>query len=688
MLKILKNNSSAWNEKFGWFWMNDYEIFDASDADLEKKILAFRTVGINHLITFSCTHFRWNFIDSFDKINRVLLRLCDIAHKHSMRVTEHHSSHLTFKPVDDQSLQYMKNVLKKRQCCIDNWPGLMENATGDPAINGSKLSSFRQIDGQTGKAVYTMYNGCAMCFNNPNFVREYLQYLESIYRCGVDGIMTDDVQYFGESCACGYCREKFRKFSGLDLPEAGEDWEKWFGNYHDLSFIRWLEFRADSLTEFHKNIKKHYESLNLRLLRPWYRSQALSHSLLNYYLETLPALDWVFQEACYSSIIRYSWVGYAIEQKHRVSVARQRRIPSMLMFYPDRQDSMDFTWGLCRSWASIFLATCEGKEGTCSEKEIREFEAKYACFLDDLDNIATVGFYDTYMNRLKSFNFNKGRMISWLQSCILSNVPCDLFSENEFIRMKNYSVVIAVDHEVLTEKEIIKLKNHAASGAILMISESSGSFNENMHEFNGKEWRERWGLAAFDGAVPDGFNKIPAGRGQIVVVGTPFMNFAKALECASPRLSKEDEGVVCEIDFTAAKKNSASFRNFLMKLDTDCVILELTGFDTELSATIHCTQKGEIILQVVNVGGTLCQPESLKLSHADRIPFPQPGKGEICLKKKNLRKVSKVKLVALSAFLQERDVQFREDGNSLSMMIPDNSFNRYALIVITLSDNP
>ena len=43
-----------------------------------------------------------------------------------------------------------------------------------------------------------------------------------------------------------------------------------------------------------------------------------------YALETLPDLDWVFQENCFSSIIRYSWPSWAVEAPHRYAVGRRR----------------------------------------------------------------------------------------------------------------------------------------------------------------------------------------------------------------------------------------------------------------------------------------------------------------------------------------------------------------------------
>lgn len=680
----MQKNASPWSEKFGWFWYNDFEIFEASDAELEKKILKFRNQGINHLITFSCTHFRWNFINNWEPIHNCLKRICQIAHKHGMRVTEHHSAHLTFNPVDEESRNYMLNSMKNRHCDPANWHGLLENMTGDPVINGHHLSSFRQIDGNTGRAVFTMYKGYGMCFNNPDYVREYLKYLERVYACGVDGIMTDDVQYFGESCACPHCRKKFRETAGYELPEPGEAWKKWFGNYEDKSFTDWLAFRADSLTEFHCKVKEHYEQLGLKLLRPWYRSTALFHTLLNYYLEPLPALDWVFQEACYGSVIRYSWLSWALEQKHRISVARQRNIPSMVMFYPERQDQMDFSWAMCRSWGSMYLATFEGEAGNCSESKLRELEKNNAEFLDDLDCAAKIGFYDSFLNRLKNKQVNSSRMTGWMQCCILNNIPCDLFSDREFSRMNGYSAVSAADHGLMSDPEVEQLLKFAEGGGTLIISSSSGIFDENMQRLSTEKWLARWQIPAFSAGTD--FEEISFGNGKIITVSDDFMQVPRTDQCRVPRGTEMPFHLAAPAGFPQMRKAAAVFGEFLLKVCPESVVLDIRGFNTALTASLHRNRNGHLVLQLVNTGKVMELPENAVVSHADKLLFLETGSGEITIKAVRQR-VKAVKLTALDV-PGERELDFVQSGDGVTVMIPENSFQSYALIKIKMhSDN-
>ena len=145
-------------------------------------------------------------------------------------------------------------------------------------------------------------------------------------------------------------RRLFREQTGWQLPAAGNDWEAWHGNHDEPSYVAWLAFRYRSNLDFHRAVKAHYEGLGLRPLRPNYVSGVFGRNPTAYVLDDLPDLDWVFLECCFSTVIRYSWPGWAIEANHRHALGRLRGIPGMAMFYPDRPDTMIFTWALAMSW--------------------------------------------------------------------------------------------------------------------------------------------------------------------------------------------------------------------------------------------------------------------------------------------------------------------------------------------------
>ena len=157
----------SWQERFGFFWYNDEEIFRDGPAELDGKAAAFAHAGINHVITFSCTHFRWSFRRYWDLIGETLRQVVEACHAHAIRVTEHHSSHLTFNPLSEDDEQYLDRILAVRGSTRSSWPELRADADRDPVIvNGKRLSTFRQIDGRTGQWARSSYRGYCMCFNN------------------------------------------------------------------------------------------------------------------------------------------------------------------------------------------------------------------------------------------------------------------------------------------------------------------------------------------------------------------------------------------------------------------------------------------------------------------------------------------------------------------------------------------
>ncbi|MBI2950974.1 hypothetical protein HYY27_02710, partial [bacterium] len=140
-----------WDTRFGFFWYNDHEIFRATQDDLNRQAEAFSKTGVNHVITFSVTHFRWAFRRHWGVITEALERVVHACHPHGIRVTEHHSCHLTYNPLTPEEEENMLRGFRMLNSSIDSWPELREDCDADPDVGGTPLSSLRQIDGRTGQ---------------------------------------------------------------------------------------------------------------------------------------------------------------------------------------------------------------------------------------------------------------------------------------------------------------------------------------------------------------------------------------------------------------------------------------------------------------------------------------------------------------------------------------------------------
>jgi len=630
MSRPLSELLDPWDTRFGFFWYNDREIFHATQEDLNGQAEALAATGINHVITFSCTHFRWSFRRYWDLLEETLLKVVRACHLYGIRVTEHHSSHLTFNPLNSDDEAYMDRVLRVRGSSRASWPGLREDCDADPEVGGAPLSSLRQIDGRTGRWARSNYRGWCMCFNNPDYRRAYLAYLETLYAVGIDGIMTDDVQWFGEghACACTHCRRLFREQTGYEMPGPGPDWEVWHGDYEDPSYVAWLDFRFRSNEGFHAAVKAHYEGLGLRPLRPNYVSSALNRNWTAYTLEMLPDLDWVFQECCFSTIVRYSWPHWAVEASHRFAVGRRRNIPAMAMFYPDRPDTMLFTWGLAMSWGQMYLATPEGFSLNEQEKGLRAFERKHARLLRGVKRLSRLGFYDSRGNR-NLYGDAEARSLRalhvWIQACYRGNLPFDLFQREELDRLEEYAVVVLNEVAFLSDEELAVFRAFVVDGGVLVWTGRTGTRDERGRGRSDDVLARMRGLEGpvcmEDGAA---MTVHAVGKGKLVTVAGDFGLGPVEYAHNADRWQTEEVRVPFRAVSEKERETWREIRELLVRFLPDGPDLTIENLPRDVMVTAYEAADGNsLVLHVVNAAETLDVPPGRRVGHSDPIPFPR-----------------------------------------------------------------
>ena len=620
-----------WKTQFAFFWYNDEEIFSDTDQDLERKVEQLAASGVNHVITFSCTHFRWSFHDYWDLLNETLARVVRACHKHGVLVTEHHSSELSHCIGSDDDLAYLKNILRVRKSKVESWPKMIVSAKGDPMlIDDIKRSELIQIDGETGGFRPNVYHGYSMCFNNPHYRRAYFSYLESVYETGVDGIMTDDVQWLGgtpwhNGCACGHCRKRFAEKTGYELPAKGEAWARMIGDYQNPVFLAWLDFRMRSVEAFHQAVKAHYNSLNLCLLRPNYCSSVLNGNGSSYSLDTLPELDWVFQESCFSTIIRYSWPQWAVEQGHRYALGRVRSIPPMTMFYPDRPDTTMFCWSLAMSWGAKYLATDEGVIGNETEDRLRLFEEKHQRLLENPRKIANFAFYDSKRNRELYGRYEESSgpwTKAWFQACMFGNIACDFLLSSELERIGDYDVIALPDIAVLSDAEVRAFRDFATNGGTVIWGGDSGSIDQDGAS------RSREELASLLGVdeIPENpeRDEVVIAKGRVVFLKNESDQVAQLTGINLMRFNADvkEQRVAHE---SLSAEHSQQFRKlaeFTESMIPGHSRLSVPNLPEGVLATVFAAHdESALVVHLVNTAGTLEVASREGVNHEDRIPF-------------------------------------------------------------------
>lgn len=470
-------------DKYGVFWYNDREILHWKQKDFDAKAAEFAETGINIVMTFSCTHFRWDYYPWWKQINQALAKLVKACHKYHIRVVEHHSSHLTKNPRSFKEWRAVEQSLAKRHSSPDMFPGLRNHiASGDPEIRpGVHLSDCRQIDGRTGDFARTNYIGYGHCVNNPHYRAAYFDYLESVYRTGVDGIMTDDVGYkeFNYNvCTCRYCWEKFKEKTGYELP-GPEKWSQ-FHDFRNPVFLAWLKFRMDSTNEFQRAVSEHARKLGYKMLRPNYETSTFKSNWTAYPFEAVGDLwSCVFQENMFSIVIHTGWPSWACDAAHRLAMAGRYGIMSMSMFYPARYDDYYFCWALAKAWNQLLMATPEGGDLNQIEKKFCAYDRENP-ILENPDSVADAAFLEprTSMDYTEDYSGSSVRPFSvWIQSAVFRNLQRTvLFEDQSPDEWKRHPFIVIAGATMLSDDLLNKIKLYCEQGGRLLLFGAFGMF--------------------------------------------------------------------------------------------------------------------------------------------------------------------------------------------------------------------
>ena len=147
-------NLSPWEQGFCWYWYNDEEIFSYTEEDFDRagEMLAAR--GVTVVLTFSLTHFRFGYYPYWEEINEALTKMVKAFHRHSIRVVEHHSAHLTPRLLDENGWAMLDREFFTRtrgKAKYDTWKKIFPFLTWDYKVLGKDLRTLVQVDGETGE---------------------------------------------------------------------------------------------------------------------------------------------------------------------------------------------------------------------------------------------------------------------------------------------------------------------------------------------------------------------------------------------------------------------------------------------------------------------------------------------------------------------------------------------------------
>ncbi|MBR4466966.1 MAG: beta-galactosidase trimerization domain-containing protein, partial [Clostridia bacterium] len=454
--------------------------------------------GVTAVILFGA-HFRFSFIAYWSSIEDFIARFTRVFHEYGIKVIEHHSTHLTYKPVDPDTF-WKQNLAPGTQ--FSTYPDFRKNCETCLTPEGVHPDAFAQIDGSTGEPclssyihtegkdvhwIFKHYNGNAHCFNHPAFEEAYWGHVRRIIeKAHIDGIMNDDVQWFGggNACACEYCRAKFKRETGYDLPDR-EHWSDFFEHYERTDYVAWKKFKKKQSGDFHFRMDERYRSIGFRPMRPAYCAEVLPFDTTCYGFEPAQKLwDFIFQECC--GIIKDSFVCFAGEAVHRYAMARRNGKPPMALLYPQTESSAYAAWALCRSWGQLYTGT-SGDPNSTFDRPMRAFEKQHSEYYRDPVKRADCAFWFSpetrdYSDKDAPQKYMKPFM-AYLESAYVSGICCDMvFGTDDPDTLSSFPVIILPYVYSISDKEAEKLRLYVQNGGRLIVLGEFAGRDENVRE--------------------------------------------------------------------------------------------------------------------------------------------------------------------------------------------------------------
>ncbi len=674
-------NLAPWEQGFCWYWHNDEEIFSYTDEDFERDAEALAARGVTIILTFSLTHYRFGYYPYWEEINESLRKMVRAFHKWGIRVVEHHSSHLTNRLLDEDGWENLDREFFTRtqgRATYDRWKKIFPFLTYDYKIWGKDIRSFAQIDGRTGEPVRNVYGTYSMCFNNPDYRETYFKYMESVVATGIDGIMNDDVQYFGDGhgCACEHCRKKFKETYGYDIPDS-DGWSSFYENYDNPAYVAWKKFKFDSTKGFYLDLSALYERLGVKLLRPNYCSDILKHNPTCYAFDRATEIwDFIFQENCFSAVMKESYMDFMTEAIHRYAAARRRGVPSMSMFYPDRADSVYFSWALSRAWGQLYTGTSEGVDITALEAPYRTFEKKYMRYYTAPDKRADVSFF--FSHRTRDFTADARRrytrhMMGSMQAAYVAGLSLDMVMENDTVEeLSRHRVILASYCAMLSDGELSRLAAYVRGGGRLLIL---GDFA--IYDADGRT-RDASRLEALLGVSLADDTPVSLGKGEILryTYRPSECDFQPTVWC--------DRRVPNPVPVPAVPSKWEAQRRGTGALLLSGIAPRVRVGGAERVVVSAYDVKGARVLHLVNLADTVSESTD-PVSHKSIIPnFAQGAKrlDALCLRLSDAPEdVTSVRLITPER-ADEVLLTARREAADTVIDVPADTFAAYAMVVL------
>jgi len=337
--------------------------------NIRRRADGFAKANIDTAINFGF-HTRFDFSNYFNALHGYYATVCEELHQRGIRWIDHYSCNHVIRPRTEADFQMVNKYERHSVLLIPD-----AKATEFAQYEGHLFQDLCEVDLRDGSRGYAkQYQFEAFCHNNPAFLDMHRKYLLQLMKdVPFDGVEVDDMcSYPGNTtCGCKYCRERFRKDYGHEIPnfsDAGffgntsqKDMLDW-GNYGNPVYRDWLRMKSDSVRDHVKMIKETIGSKPLMTCCSDTGPIVLNAVALD--LEKMaPHLDLFMLENVGTNIKNIDWVSMDAEALNQKDIASKRgSAPALALSYALSEKGAYLGWALARYWGvSNWSSTLNGR---------------------------------------------------------------------------------------------------------------------------------------------------------------------------------------------------------------------------------------------------------------------------------------------------------------------------------------
>ena len=387
--------------------------------------------------------------------------------------------------------------------------------------------------------------------------------------------------------------------------------------------------------------------------------------------------DFIFQENCNADIMKESYMDFMTESVHRFAAGRQRGVPTMSLFYPDRPDSVYFSWALARSWGQLYTGTAAGMDITPMEVPYRSFEKKYLRFYAAPEKVSDLAFY--FSRRTRDFTASAFKrfmrpMMGSMQAAYVSGFRLDMVTEEDSAEsLSRHKVTVLSYVAMISKDELARFAEYARAGGRLIILGDFALYDADGRRRTEDEIRDLFGVPL---VVNQG---VCLGKGEIFLSDfrPEAVEFQPTVGCK--------RGYTPPFTATAVPSKWDTQRSGTGKLLRSLLTpgLELASENNRLVVTAFDVSEARV-LHIVNLADTISE-EAVTVSHEDIIPNFCAGAKRLGAMTLTLKEMPfDVKRAYLLTPEAEDPLSLKacpEDG-ALRVEIPENAFAAYAMVIL------